>query len=354
MCQFRHFLLSALLMIPALVYAAAPELKSDHPQRYVVQHGDTLWDIAGRFLRDPWRWREIWHENPEIDNPNLIYPGDVLVLSMVDGKLRLSVQRDAGARRHYGGMRMVKLSPQMRREELIRPIHTIPLDAIQQFLTRPKVMSRQELKYAPRVVAFVGEHIVGGAGDAIYVSKVEDDFIRNFDLVRAGDVYRDPDSDEILGYEALYVGDAELMRAGQPAKMMVTATESEVLLDDRMLPDPEEEILDNFQPGPGPLFLEGKIIKLLGGVNQIGQFDVVVINKGSDDGLEPGHVMYVLQRSDPPRGTRSGLFRRIPELPLEQVGTLMVFRPFERVSYALIMNATSSLHVGDTFRSPEE
>ena len=354
MRQFRHFLLSALLLIPALLYAAAPELKTDHPQRYVVQQGDTLWDIAGRFLRAPWRWPDIWHVNPEIANPDLIYPGDVLQFSYVNGQPRLTLERGARAR-SSGAPREVKLSPQMRREALTRPIPTIPIDAIQQFLTRPRVLSRQELSSAPLITAFVEEHIVGGAGDAIYVSAVEEDYIRNFDVVRPGQAYRDPDSRETLGYEALYVGDAELLRAGDPAKLMLTATETEALLDDRLFPDPEEDALENFHPKAAPLFLEGKIIALLNGVNQIGQYSVVVLNKGSNDGLEPGDVLRILQRTDPPRNQkRSGLFRRRAELPLEDAGLLMVFRPFERVSYALVMYATRALHLGDAVRSPEE
>ena len=354
MRQFRLFLLSTLLLLPALLHAATPELKTDHPQRYVVQQGDTLWAIAGRFLRDPWRWPDIWHVNPGIANPDLIYPGDVLQFSYVNGEPRLSLERGTRAHRS-GNPREVKLSPQIRREALTYPIPTIPIDAIQQFLTRPQVLSKLELNSAARITAFVEEHIAGGAGDAIYVSAVEDDQIRNFDVVRPGQVYRDPDSRETLGYEALYVGDAKLLRPGDPAKLMLTATEMEVLLDDRLFADPEEDILRSFHPKSAPLFLDGKIIALLNGINQIGQYSVVVLNKGGDDGLEPGDVLWILQRTDPPRGQKSSsLFTRKPELPLEQAGLLMVFRPFERVSYALVMYATRALHVGDTVHSPEE
>ena len=357
MRQFRYFLLSALLTIPSFLFAAAPELKDEHPQRYVVRQGDTLWDIAGRFLQHPWRWPELWQDNRDIADPNLIYPGDVLLLSYVDGQPRLTLERGAGGRsagaRRSSGPREVKLSPQIRREELTRAIPSIPIDAIQQFLTRPQVVTRQELDSAPYLTAFVREHIVGGAGDAIYVSAIEDDFIRGFDVVRPGKAYEDPDSGEILGYEALYVGDAELLRPGDPAKLMLTSTEIEALLDDRLFPDPEEEVLENFQPKAAPLFLEGKIISLLEGVNQIGQYSVVVLNKGSDDGLEPGDVLRIMQRTDPPKMGGS-LFRRKTEMPLEQAGVLMVFRPFERVSYALVMYATRALHVGDSVRSPRE
>jgi hypothetical protein len=349
MRQLRYLLPSALLFLATAVTAAAPELNQGHPQRYVVQPGDTLWDIAGYYLRDPWRWPDLWEKNPEIDNPDLIFPGDVLYLSFVNGQPRLSRERG------HGGLREVKLSQQVRRDTVTRPIPTIPIDAIQQFLVRPRVMSRQELEAAPRVVAFVEEHIAGGAGDPIYVSTLEDDYTRKFDVVRIGEAFKDPDTGENLGHEAIYIGDAELLRPGDPAKLLLTASAREVLANDRLLEDPEEEALENFQPRPAPPFMEGKIIALLNGLNQIGQHSVVVVNKGIDDGLEAGQVMKIMQRSTPPRTmSNSGLFRSRPELPLEEAGLLMVFRPFERVSYALVMYATRALHLGDSVRSPKD
>lgn len=349
MRQLRYLLPAALIFLATVVTAAATELKPGHPKRYVVQAGDTLWDIAGYFLRDPWRWPDIWDANPEIDNPHLIFPGDVLYLSFVDGQPRLSRNRS------HDGPRDIKLSPRERRETLTRPIPTIPIDAIQQFLVRPRVMSRQELDAAPRVVAFVEEHIAGGAGDPIYVSALEDDYTRKFDVLRIGEAFIDPDTGENLGHEAIYIGDAELLRTGDPAKLLVTSSAREVLNDDRLLPDSEEEAFENFQPSPAPPFTEGKIIALLDGLNQIGQHSVVVVNKGMDDGLEPGHVMKILQRSRPPRTVSgSGFLRSKPTLPLEEAGLLMVFRPFERVSYALVMRATRALHLEDSVRSPED
>jgi hypothetical protein len=347
MRQFRLLPLLALLFSVSLAVAAPPELAPDHPERYVVKPGDTLWDIAGRFLRQPWRWTEIWEGNPQLQNPHLIYPGDVLYLFYRDGMPHIGRSRSDGPR-------LVKLSPGVRRESLTDAIPTIPIDAIQQFLIRPQVMSPGELEQAPRLIAFVQEHIVGGAGDLIYASSIEDDLVRSFDLVRAGEVYRDPDSGEVLGYEALHVGDAELLRPGTPAKLAITASARETQEGDRLVPDPQQEALHSFQPRPAPPFLEGRILRVLNGVTQIGQFSVVVLNRGEDDGLAPGDILTIVQRSDPPRGRSGLLVRSVRDaLPLEEVGTLMVFRTFERLSYGLVLHATGPIHLRDSVRSPE-
>lgn len=347
MRQFRHLLSAALLIFTGISTATDLELRPEHPDRYTVVPGDTLWDISGHFLQSPWRWPEIWEVNPEVRNPHLIYPGDILYLRFVDGKPRLSREPNSG------GMRDVRLSPGVRRSSLSRAIPVIPIDAIQQFLTRPRVMSRYEIQQAPEVTAFVQEHIVGGIGDPFYASSIEDDLNRSFDVIRPGKPYRDPDTGENLGHEALYVGDAELLRAGTPAKMTLTGGAMEVQMGDRVLPDPEEETLEQFYPKPAPEFVDGKILAVLNGINQIGQYNVVVLNKGSADGLEIGDVMQILQRSRPPRSAQAGtLWGHRNDLPLETVGMLLIFRPFERVSYALVMSASGVIHLKDTVRSP--
>jgi hypothetical protein len=348
MRQFQTLFMSILLILSTAAAAESVQLAPGHPQRYEVQPGDTLWDIAGRFLANPWQWREVWQVNPEIRDPNLIYPGDVLYLSYEGGQPRLSLNRP-----QRSGPREVKLSPGVRREPLSRAIPSVPIDAIHQFLTRPRVMSKADMEAAPKVQAFVQEHIVGGQGDAFYVDALEDPEHLKFDLLRASNPYQDPDSGEELGYEALYVGQADLLRAGSPAKLLLTSSQTEVQLDDMLLPDPEQEVLNNFQPHPVPDFTDGKIIAVLNGVNQIGQLNVVVLNLGREDGLEPGHVMSIRQRSRPPYSAVSNNpWQRAPELPLEEVGTLMVFRTFDRVSYALVMNAVGAIHVKDAVQAP--
>jgi len=348
MRQFRLYLISALLFLSAGVSAQSVQLASDHPQRYEVQQGDTLWDIAGRFLANPWQWQEVWQANPDIPNPHLIYPGDVIYMSLEGGQPRLSLNR-----LQRSGPREVKLSPGVRREVLTRAVPSIPIDAIHQFLTRPRVMSDVDIRSAPKVRAFVEEHILGGLGDAFYVDSLEDPEGLKFDILRPGKPYRDPDSRENLGHEALFVGQADLLRAGTPAKLTLTASQTEVQLGDILLPDPEQEALNNFQPRPAPDDTDGKIIAVLNGVNQIGQLNVVVINRGADDELEPGHVLSIRQRSRPPTSARGKTrWRREAQLAREEVGTLMVFRTFDRVSYALVMDATRAINVKDAVQSP--
>ncbi len=349
MRQFRGIMFTTLLFLSAGIMSAPLQLAPGYPDSYTVKAGDTLWDIAGRFLQKPWQWPEIWQVNPEIRDPHLIYPGDVISLSYdADGNPRLGLGNKPGM------MREVKLSPRVRRDALIRAVPTIPIDAIQQFLSRPRVMERIDMDSAPRLSAFVREHIVGGAGDSVYADSIEDPDMQTFDLIRPGKAYIDPDTNENLGYEAVYVGDAEIVRPGTPAKLTLTTTDTWAQLGDIFLPDPQDEVLSNFQPRPGPALLEGRIIKVLDGVTQIGQNNLVVLNKGEADGLESGHVLTILQRSDPPRGQRSRYgFYRPEELPLEEVGFLMVFRTFERVSYAMVMAASNSIRVLDVVSSPE-
>ncbi len=349
MRQFRDLVIFTLFLLFSSGPGAAPlQLADGHPQSYTVQPGDTLWDIAGRFLDEPWRWAELWQVNPDIDNPNLIYPGDVVMLSYdVNGNPRLGIAKQPGK------MREIKLSPRVRREALTSAVPAIPIDAIQQFLTRPRVVDKDELASSPKVSAFVGEHIVGGAGDTIYADSLEDPDVPTFDIVRLGKPYKDPDSGEQLGHEAVYVGDAEILRVGTPAKLLITASDTAVQLDDVLLPDPQDEILNNFMPRPAPELTEGRIIDVLNGVTQIGQFSLVVLNIGETDGLEAGHVMNILQRSRPPMSlTKRNAFSKQVELPLETVGTLMVFRSFDRVSYAMVMTARHAIIVKDVVRSP--
>mgnify|MGYP001811881531 FL=1 len=329
-------------LITSSLFAADVALNPDHPDRYVVVKGDTLWDISSMFLRDPWLWPEIWNVNPQIANPHLIYPGDILTLVYIDGKPQLRLQRG----------RDVKLSPQIRVEDLGAAIPTIPLDAIQQFLTKPLVVDEGELDTAPYIVQNADEHVVAGGGDRSYVRGIEDKEHGLWDVFRPGGPYIDPDSNEILGYQARFVGDAAIERFGDPATLLLTETDIEARAGDRLLPAMAEDPITHFQPHAPDEDIEGRILSVLGGVTQIGQFDVVVINKGSADGMEIGHVMRIWRAGETIRDTVGGSrFERVT-LPDEEAGMLMVFRAFERVSFALVMKATRAIHVHDFVRTP--
>ena len=337
------------LLLSCSAQAATPsDLNPAHPDRYTVIKGDTLWDIAALFLRDPWLWPEVWYVNPQIANPHLIYPGDDIVLSYTDGRPQLTLER--GTRRQ-GGPGSNRLSPSVRATPLDTAIPTIPVDAIAQFLTRPYVMEEGELDQAPYVVHFLEDHIVGGPGITCYARSISDDQVSRFSLVRPGKPYKDPDTQEILGYEATFVGDAELQRTGDPAKLLIVSSERESLIGDRLIEAAQDEPIVNFQPRPPERDMEGRIISVLNGVSQIGQYNVVVLNKGAQDGLQPGHVLEILQGGHEIRDVVLGRGAKVT-LPLEQAGHLMVFRTFDRVSFALVMHATKPLHVLDWVRPP--
>jgi len=374
----------ALSPLPA---AAQVALAPSHPETYTVQRGDTLWDIAGRFLRDPWQWPELWDANRDIGNPNLIFPGDVLTLYYQDGRPRVGVQ---------GGMRTVHLSPSIRVTPLDEAIPTIPVGIIRPFLTRPYVLDRPEIENSPYIVAFPENHIVAGVGDIAYVRSIESPAVERYDLVRPGNALRDPDSGELLGYKAQFVAEALLERAGDPARVRITRMELEASAGDRVLSSVDEKAQASFFPRPGPTRLNGRIIDVLSGVSQIGQFNVVVLNVGRDEGVVPGHVFEVFNggervrdvgkrnefRQDwasqgfwsqetwyspfrvdgnlPPGEPVAGLppivrlTRDAPSviLPYERAGTLMIFRAFDRVSFGLIMNAERPILLLDAVRPP--
>lgn len=340
--------------------AAAPEpvvLQPDYPQEYVVKKGDTLWDIATRFLRDPWRWPELWQSNPQVKNPHLIYPGDILTLVYIEGKPTLQVQRGIEGEPAPKGrpapapeLGGVRLSPKIRVEELRQAVPTIPLDAIGPFLTRPRVVTEDELEAAPYIVSSAGEHLIAGAGNRVYVRGISEYNTTRYAVVRRGQVYRSPDDpNDILGYEAIPLADAQIERHGDPATLLLTRSNREVLNGDRLLPAEAKPYQANFMPRAPENKVSGRIIAVPGGLTQIGQFQVVVLNLGQQEKLRPGDVLAVYQTGDViPDRVGGGTVK----LPNERAGTLMVFRTFKRVSYALVMEATRAMHLLDTVQNP--
>lgn len=338
-CKSLILLLSCALAIPLAL--AEDLLRADHPDHYTVVKGDTLWDISGRFLRTPWRWPEIWHVNPQIANPHLIYPGDQLDLVYVDGKPQLRLRRGP-----------LKLSPSVRSTPWDGAIPTIPVDAIGPFLTRHHVLTQSELDNAPYIVDFADEHILGGAGQRAYVRSIEDSTHLKYEIVRPGGPYKDAETGEILGYEAAYIGTSELQRTGDPATIFINSTDMESIIGDRVIPAGEERATASFMPRAPSLPVEGSIISLFNGVDQIGQYAVVVLDRGSNDGLVPGTVLRIDQRGQTIRDVVTPDSRDTVKLPDEEAGLLMVFRSFDRVSYGLVMHATRVIHINDKVRNP--
>jgi hypothetical protein len=333
----------AVALLATAAYADQVVLKDGHPDRYVVVKGDTLWDISERFLNSPWLWPEVWYVNPQIENPHLIYPGDVINLVYVDGKPQLRVQRGKGT---------YKLSPQARVERLDEAIPTIPVDAIQQFLTRPLVADEDTLKDAPYVVSSADEHLITGAGDRVYVRGLKSGEGNRYNIFRPGDPYMDPDTGELLGYEALYLGEARLEKFGDPATLNLKRTTREINIGDRLMPMTQEDVHAYFTPHSPEKEIDGTIISVVDGVSQIGQYQVVVLNRGTREGVDVGTVFQIYQTGDIIADQVSDAPTDVVKLPDEKAGLLMVFRTFDKVSFGLIMKATSALHVGDRIRTP--
>ena len=320
------------------------ELRSDAPDTYVVKKGDTLWDISARFLKKPWYWPEIWHVNPQVRNPHLIYPGDVLSIYYVDGKPMLGINRGE-----------YRLSPGIRVESLDDEAGRYPIQALRHFLLRPQVVSEEELKQAAHVVGSQDRKLIYGTDDKIYVRGLEDDTLgTRYSIFRPGRPLYNPDNGkEILGYEAIYASDAEVIRSGNPSTVVLVDSVREVLRGDRALPLEANPADTEFYPHEPPAGTRGQIISLFDALSGSATFQVIVTNLGTRNGIEPGHVLAINRPGrvvKDPHHTKD----EAPEvaLPEEQSGLAMVFRSFDKVSYALIMDATRPIRKGDLAVSP--
>jgi hypothetical protein len=332
-----------LALLATTAYADQVVLKDGHPDRYVVVKGDTLWDISERFLNSPWLWPEVWYVNPQIRNPHLIYPGDVITLTYVDGKPQLRVERGTGT---------YKLSPTARAERLDRAIPTIPIDAIRQFLTQPLVAEEDTLRTAAYVVSSADEHLIVGAGDRVYVRGISADQGDRYNIFRPGDAYKDPQTGEILGYEALYLGDASAETFADPSTLALIRTTREINIGDRVMPMTQEDVFAYFTPHSADTEIDGTIISVVDGVSQIGQYQVVVLNRGLRENVDVGTVFQIMQAGEVIADQVSTARNATVRLPDEKAGTLMVFRTFDKVSFGLVLQASSALHVGDRVRTP--
>ena len=322
----------------ALAQGAQPlQMADGAPDRYVVTAGDTLWGIAAKFLKDPYRWGELWKLNAdEIKAPQHIYPGQVIVLDRSGNEPRVKLVTYAEQRREY-------VEPRK------KGIPSIAPQDIEPFLSEPRVLEATGLDAAPRIVALQGDRVIAGAGDTIYTTEVKVQH-KIWQLFRQGEPLVEPDTREILGYEAVYLGTARLTSGGVPSSFRVLTSRMEVVRDDRLLPAPRQDV-PNYIPRTPDKMIRAKVIAIYGGVSFGGPQSMVVINRGKGDGLELGHVLAVdlagAEIVDRYKGDASTY-----RLPDARNGLLFVFRVFDRVSYALVMNATQPMVVGDTARTP--
>ena len=340
-------LAAALLLAGALAVwsgsVAAQQVRADAPQSYVVKEGDTLWKIAEMFLEEPWRWPEVWDVNPQVDNPHLIFPGDTLYLSdFTGGAPRVTVQRG----------RDVKLRPNMRVTPLDLAIPVIPLDEIGAWLRAHRILSAEELNNSGYVIAGGQDHLITANGDRIFARGNLPEDERTYGIFRSGEVYRDPMTQEVLGYQAEDIGNAQAISSLRDpvVEMEITRVTEEVRINDRLLPQ-EERILDaTFQPrAPSVNLQDAFMIAVDGGVSQIGTMDIVVLNRGRRDGLEIGNVLAIYQNG----GTVfDEVARQNVQLPDTRAGLCMVFEVAERASYAIVLKANHPLKVMDKVKNP--
>ncbi|HTY99378.1 MAG TPA: LysM peptidoglycan-binding domain-containing protein [Rhodocyclaceae bacterium] len=345
-------IIAALLLSASTAWVVAQdakpvELQPDAPDRHIVVRGDTLWGIASQFLKDPYRWPEIWHLNQEqIKNPQRIYPGQVIVLDRSGGEPRLKI----GA--------LVKAEPKIYSQEISKEIPAIPQDQIEPFLSQPLVVEEGALDSAARVVATQESRVYVGAGNVFYASGATE-AAKLWNIYRPGRDLKDPDNDEVIGHEAVFLGSARKIADGKVATFEIVTSKLEMGQGDRLLPAPRVELI-SYVPHAPQTMIKGRVISLYGGVGEAGPFSIVALSRGKRDGLEVGHVL-ALYRAGKEVTNRIDLadINKLEEdkaetyqLPDERYGLVFVFRVFDRIAYALVMNVTRPVASGDAVRTP--
>ncbi|MCC5792316.1 MAG: LysM peptidoglycan-binding domain-containing protein [Legionellaceae bacterium] len=321
-------------------------LRTPYPQRYVVKPGDTLWSIAQQFLQKPWEWNALWQANPQINHPDRLYPGAVLVVDFDNHHPYLKVLSNG----------TVKWSPAKRpmpADEAIPPIH---LRAIQPFLDSSLIVDDDALAHAPYIVAYSSERLLGGQGDAVYVRHlcpnpdIPKGTTQSYAIFRQGGAYREPVSNRLLGFKAILIGYAELLKAGEPSTILLTTIHEGVRLGDRVMPNDQPGFPLFFEPQAPDVPVRGSIIDLPGEYTQGATGLVAVLDRGKDSGLKPGDVLGIFSQ---PRVVRDLLSKDEDiTLPAERIGEVMVFRSFSHTSFALVVRSTRAVHLQDFIGNP--
>lgn len=349
----RNSIISLLIALGVIATPALADnisIRKDAPSRYVVKKGDTLWGISGRYLSKPWHWPRLWQMNrKEIKNPYLIYPGDELILEWVNGRPRL---RRAGGN-NYSSNRVVKLSPQIRVEE-DNSIQSIPREKIEPFLFRSRIVDRQEFNDAPEVLAGDAKRVVLSKGDRVYTTGITEAGV--YQAFRAQRQIIDPDTKEPLGFEIIYNGDLNVDKLGEPVQSLrVLSSTEEIQKGDHLFPRIESQLI-NFTPHPVESDVKGKILSAYGGVQELAKYSNVLVNKGTRDGLEVGHVFTI---KNAPRTIDTGKkdkngYPVYLALPQETLGSVFIYRVFDRASYGIIMENKDVITVGDWVVPPSD
>lgn len=315
------------------------ELTPDAPDRHIVVAGDTLWDISARFLKNPYRWPDLWKMNAEqVKNPHRIFPGQVVILdrSGVTPYLKLG--------------QMVKLEPQVRVEILPKEIPAIPAQAIEPFLAQPLVIDLVAFERAPRIVATQENRFYAGPGDTIFAAGVDPD-VKLWHIYRPGAPLIDPDNGETLGLEAIFLGNARPVGAGEVTTMTVVSVKQEIGRGDYLVPAGRADIL-GYVPHAPTQDIKGRVLALYGGLGEGGRNSIISISRGMRDGVGMGHVLSLHRAGITATNRFEGQAQQSHVLPDESYGLVFIFRVFDRVAYGLVMTASRPVMMGDLVRKP--
>ena len=322
------------------------ELANDAPASYTVVSGDTLWEISGRFLKEPWRWPEVWKMNKtQIKNPQRIFPGDIIYIARnADGSplLRLKANnkmRDNG-----------RLQPKIYAETTDQPIPPIPPNQISPFLSEPLIIDEDALDQSAKIVAVPEDRIFLGNADKVYVDDA-DPQQKSWQIYRNGKPLLDPqDSKTVLGYEAFFLGTATQLKPGQPATFEIMSAKQEINRGDRLIPAILPDLI-SYIPHPPEHQVDGRVVGVYGGVASAGRHSIISINQGEAEGIELGHVL-TLERNRVIFGRDEKDQKVEITVPPERVGLILVFRTFAHISYALVLQSEASVDTNDFVRTP--
>lgn len=353
------FLLSAVCALGVSTAANAnnppPNVRSDAPNVYVVKKGDTLWHISKQYLRDAWRWPEIWASNPQVKNPHLIYPKDRLLLCKIAGRSVVGIDAGDGCtgiiRRMGADSNEGRLSPRIRVEPLDVAVSAIPLSEIRAFLTRSRVIDYNTMTTAPYVLAAKGGRVVTAQGDVVYVRGALLQVGDSYGIYREGERYEDPDSKKTLGYEMRQVALGTVIDSNNDVAS-IRLTESfgqEVRDGDRVLPEEPKSLPPIFYPTNSQGVAPSRLIRVMDSIETAAINSVITINRGAQDGAKVGQVFAVYRRGEVVRDPK---LKDLVRMPSERAGMAMVFRTFDQISYAYVLEADTPLKVGDELRPP--
>ncbi len=343
--------------VTAVITEQAPRetiiYEPESAELYTVQKGDTLWDISSHFLRDPWLWPEIWYKNPQIDNPHLIYPGDQLAIIYVGGQKRVQLIKRGEVFKQTKGLKIVKISPRIHSKPIDSSIPSIPIDSIRQLLARPILIDEQELADSAYVLSSVDQHLANSTGDVVYVRGIDPNSKQGkYHIFRPNKSLKDPITGEIYGYESLYLGEAKILKHGDPASLRITSSTREILRDDRLIPVSNLDIERDFFPVVPNNDINGRVISILDGISQVGQYSTIAINLGARDDIQVGHLVRIDHLGAVIRDHNEADPKFLIKLPNETSGIALVIKTYEKMSFCLILEAVVPIRLDDLVVKP--